>query len=144
MSTTPRRQLVTLAVLVASSPVLVACGSGSSTTVETHAPGTPYLTVSGTGNRTIRSVALPAKWSLVWKFSCTDPTTRRPFSVAVSIDGGPSHSITDQAGLEGGGYHPFTTGGSTTFTLTTSCGWSLLAGTAGTQTFPASTRTSAP
>ena len=144
MLTTRRRKLVTLAVVAASSPVLVACGSGSSTTVATHAPGTPYLTASGTGNRTIKSVALPAKWSLVWKFSCTDPTTRRPFGVAVSIDDGPSRSVTAQAGLAGGGYHPFTTGGSTTFTVTTSCGWSLLAGTAGTRTFPASSRTTAP
>jgi hypothetical protein len=100
--------------------------------------------MSGTGNRTTPSVALPAKWSLVWKFSCTDPTTRRPFGVAVSIDGGPSHSVTDQTGLEGGGYHPFTKGGPTTFTVTTSCNWNLLVGSAGTQTFPATTTTSAP
>ena len=102
------------------------------------------MTTSGTGNRTIPSVALPPRWTLVWKLACTDPTTRRPFVVSVSIDGGPSHSITDQTGLEGGGYHPFTMGISTTFTMTTSCGWNLLVGTAGTQTFPATTRTSAP
>ena len=143
MSTSRLKQTVPLAVLVVSSLALVACSSGSSATVDTHSPGTPYLTTSGTGNRTIPSVALPAKWSLVWKFSCTDPTTRRPFAVALSIDGGPFHTVTDQTGLDGGGYHAFTKGGPTTITVTTSCGWNLLVGTAGTQTFPATT-TSAP
>ena len=104
----------------------------------------PYLTKSGTGDTTISSVALPSKWSLVWKFSCTDPATRRPFVVAVSSDGGPSTTVTDQTGLEGGGYHPFTKAGTYTFTVTTTCDWSLLVGTAGTQTFPVTTHTSAP
>ncbi len=117
---------------------------GPSPTVDTHAPGAPYLTTAGTGNRTIASVALPARWSLVWKFSCTDPATRRPFGLAVSIDGGPSHSVTDQTGLEGGGNHLFTKGGPTTFTVTTTCGWNLLVGTAGTQTFPPTTTTGTP
>jgi hypothetical protein len=140
----PLRQVAPLAILTTASLVLAACSSSSSTTVDTHPPGVPYLTPSGVGDKTISSVKLPEKWSLVWKFSCANPRARRPFRVNVSSDSGPSNSITDQTGLEGGGYHPFTTGGITTFTVTTSCTWSLLVSTAGTQTFPTTTDKTTP
>ena len=144
MPTTMLRRVFPLAVLATASLVLAACSSSSTTTIDTHPPGEPYLTQSSVGDKTISSVALPQKWSLVWKFSCADPRTRRPFSVTVSLNGGPSKSITDQTGLEGGGYHAFAMGGSTTFTVTTSCNWSLLVSTAGTQTFPTTSYTSPP
>jgi hypothetical protein len=134
---------VPLAILIASSLVLAACSSNSSTTVGTHPHGVPYLTKSGSGDTTVSSVDLPSTWSLVWKFSCTNPTTRRPFAVAVS-SGGSSTTITRQTGLAGGGYHPFTKAGTYTFTVTTTCHWNLLVATAGTQTFPVTTHTSTP
>ena len=85
VSVTRLKRMVPLAAIVASSLVLAACASTSpSTTVDTHPHGVPYLTQSGSGDRTITSVPLPATWSLVWKFSCTDPTTRRSFVLAVS------------------------------------------------------------
>jgi hypothetical protein len=144
MSVTRLKRMVPLAAVVASSLVLAACASSSpSTTVDTHAHGVPYVTQSGSGDRTISSVSLPSTWSLVWKFSCTDPTTRRSFVVAVSADGRPPTTVTDQTGLEGGGYHPFTKAGDYTFTVTTSCSWNLLVATAGTETFPVTAHTSA-
>lgn len=144
MSVTRLKRMVPLAAVVASSLVLAACASSSpSTTVDTHAHGVPYVTQSGSGDRTISSVSLPSTWSLVWKFSCTDPTTRRSFVVAVSADGRPPTTVTDQTGLEGGGYHPFTKAGDYTFTVTTSCSWDLLVATAGTETFPETAHTSA-
>jgi hypothetical protein len=144
MTTIRWKRALPVAVLIASSLALAACSSSSSTPVGTHPRGVPYLTKSGSGNKTISSVDLPSTWSLVWKFSCTNPATRRPFTVAVSANGGPSTTVTHQTGLEGGGYHPFTKAGSYTFTVTTTCAWTLLVGTAGTQTFPVTTHTSTP
>lgn len=142
MSVTRLKRMVPLAAIVASSLVLADCASTSpSATVDTHPHGVPYLTQSGSGDRTITSVPLPATWSLVWKFSCTDPTTRRSFVLAVSAGGRPPTTVTDQTGLEGGGYHPFTEAGDYTFTVTTSCGWDLLVATAGTEAFPVSPHT---
>ena len=48
--------------------------------------------------------------------------------------GGSTTQVTNQNGLEGGGYHPFTTAGTYTFAVTTTCSWKVVVGTAGMQT----------
>jgi hypothetical protein len=139
MSARQPTRWVPLASFVICSMLLAACSSSSApATMTTHPKGLPYLSRVGTGDATLPPVAVPAAWSLVWHFSCTDPASPRPFALTATRTGGATTHVTDQAGLGGGGYHPFTAaGGIYTFTVTTTCGWQVLAGTPGTQTIPA-------
>ena len=141
MSAIRPKQLIPLAVLVALPLALSACSSGSSAPVTTHPPGVPYLSRSGTGNATLPALALPSRWTLIWRFSCTDPTSRRPFVLTATPSGGTTKQVTNQNGLEGGGYRPYTTAGTYTFAVTTTCSWKVVVGTAGEQTIPTSTPT---
>ncbi len=128
-----------LASLAVTTLGLAGCSSGPSGTATTHPPGVPYLSRSGTGDETLPQVALPAAWSLVWHFDCTDPNSRRSFVLTSTRSGGSTAKVTDQDGLEGSGYRPFHTAGDYTFAVTTTCSWQVLAGTAGTQTIPTAT-----
>jgi hypothetical protein len=128
-----------LAALAAGSVLLSACGSSPSATVTTHPAGVPYFSRAGSGNATLPQIALPSTWSLVWRFDCTDPSSRRPFVLTSTRSGGTTTQVTNQTGLEGGGYRPFHSAGEYTFAVTTSCHWQLLVGTTGTQTIPATT-----
>jgi hypothetical protein len=128
-----------VAVLAAGSVLLAACGSSPSTTVTTHPAGVPYFSRAGSGNATLPQIALPSTWSLVWRFDCTDPSSRRPFVLTSTRSGGTTTQVTNQTGLEGGGYRPFHSAGDYTFAVTTSCHWQLLVGTTGTQTIPTTT-----
>jgi len=139
MSAVRPTRTVLVAALAAGSLLLTACGSDSSTTVSTHPQGVPYFSRAGTGNATMPQLALPSTWSLVWRFNCTNPSSRRPFVLTSTRSGGSTTQITNQNGLEGGGYRPFHTAGDYTFAITTSCSWQLLVSTAGTQTIPTTT-----
>jgi len=130
---------VLLAAVAAGSVLLSACSQSSSTTVSTHPPGVPYFSRAGTGNATLPQIALPSTWSLVWRFDCTDPSTRRSFVLTSTRSGGSTTQVTDQTGLEGGGYRPFHTAGDYTFAVTTTCSWQVLVGTSGTETLPTTT-----
>jgi hypothetical protein len=136
MSAIRPKHLVPLAVLITCPLSLAACSSGSSAPVTTHPAGVPYLTRSGTGSETLPAVGLPSRWTLIWRFSCTNPTSRRPFVLTATPSGGSTKQVTNQNGLEGGGYHPFTTAGTYTFAVTTTCSWKVVVGTAGMQTIP--------
>ena len=139
MSAVRPTRTVLVAALAAGSLLLTACGSDSSTTVSTHPQGVPYFSRAGAGNATMPQLALPSTWSLVWRFNCTNPSSRRPFVLTSTRSGGSTTQITNQNGLEGGGYRPFHTAGDYTFAITTSCSWQLLVSTAGTQTIPTTT-----
>jgi len=128
-----------VAAFAAGSVLLSACGSSSSTTVSTHPPGVPYFSRTGVGNATLPQIALPSSWSLVWRFDCTNPSSRRPFVLTSTRSGGSTTQVTSQTGLEGGGYRPFHTSGDYTFAVTTTCHWKLFVGTTGTQTIPTTT-----
>jgi len=137
MSPIQPKRLALLATLAAGSLALTACGSSpSTTTVSTHPAGVPYLSRTGTGNATLPQIALPSTWTLVWRFNCTSPATRRSFLLTSTPSGGSTTQVTNQTGLEGGGYRPFHTSGNFTFAVTTTCSWQVLVGTAGTQTIP--------
>jgi len=141
MSVIRPTRLVLLAAIAAGSLGLSACSSNSSTTVSTHPAGVPYLSKSGTGNATLPSVDLPATWTLIWRFNCTNPASRRPFVLTATRSGGSTTQVTNQDGLEGGGYKPFHTAGTYTFAVTTTCGWQVVVGTAGMQTIATTTTT---
>jgi len=136
MSAIRSTRLIPLAALAACSVLVTACGSGSSSTVPTHPAGMPYLSRAGTGSATLPSIALPSRWSLVWHFNCSNPDSLRPFVLTSTPDGGKTTTVTDQTGLEGGGYRPSRTAGVFTFAVTTTCSWQVLAGTAEMQTIP--------
>lgn len=128
-----------LASFAALALLTAACSSNPTPAVTTHRAGTPYLSRTGTGDATLPSVTLPSSWSLVWHFACTDPVSRRPFVLTAGRASGTAVKVTDQAGLEGGGYRPFTSAGVYTFVVTTTCSWQVYVGTAGTQTIPSTT-----
>jgi hypothetical protein len=139
MSATRHTRTILAAALAAGSVLLSACGSNSSTPVSTHPAGVPYFSRVGTGNATLPQIALPSTWSLVWRFNCSNPSTRRSFVLMSTPSSGSTTQVTSQVGLEGGGFRPFHTAGDFTFAVTTTCGWHLLVGTAGTQTISPTT-----
>jgi|GEM_PF-1877328 len=136
-----RTRLAPLAAVIICSALLAACSADSTPApspapANTHAAGVPYLTRSGTGSATLPTIALPSKWTVVWHFSCTKPSTRRQFKLKATRSGAKATTVTNQTGLEGGGYHPFTTSGTYTFAVATTCSWKVLVGTAEMQTIP--------
>ncbi len=138
-----RARLAPLAAVIICSALLAACSADSAPApapapapASTHAAGVPYLTRSGTGNATLPTIALPSKWTIIWHFSCTKPSTRRQFKLTATRSGAKATTVTKQTGLEGGGYHPFTTSGTYTFAVATTCSWKVVVGTAEMQTIP--------
>ncbi len=136
MSSVRPTKLILVTSLAVASLALTACGSSTPAPATVHPAGVPYLSRAGTGDATLPQVALPGSWSLVWHFNCTDPASRRSFVLTATPSGGMTTQVTDQTGLEGGGYRPFRAAGDYTFVVTTTCGWNVLAGTAGTQVIP--------
>ncbi len=134
---------VQLASVVAVALLAAACSSTPKPAVTTHPVGSPYRSRTGTGNATLPPVSIPSAWALVWHFSCTNPVSRRSFVLTANRAKGAPVKVADQSGLEGGGYRPFTTGGVYTFVVTTTCGWQVYVGRAGTQTIPTTTSTEA-
>ncbi len=132
-------RLALLASFAVGSLALAGCSSNPSGTATTHPAGVPYFSRAGTGNETMPQIALPAAWTLLWHFDCTDPNSARSFVLTSTRSGGSATRITDQDGLEGSGYHPFHTAGDYTFTVTTTCTWRVVADTAGTETIPSTT-----
>ena len=106
----------TAATPLAKKPVPV-----TATTVPTH----QYLKTSGKGDKTIAAQALPAKWTVTWRFDCTKPTRKAPFQLATTETGQAATPIIKQDGLGGGGQQPFTTAGNYSFNITTTCNWNL-------------------
>jgi hypothetical protein len=139
MSAARSTRVIATAVLMACATALAACSSGSSAPVATHPAGVPYFSRTGTGTATLPQIALPSRWTLLWHFDCTDPASRRRFVLTSTPSSGTTTKVTDQTGLEGGGYRPFATAGDYTFAVTTTCSWHVLVGTAGMQTMPATT-----
>lgn len=139
MSAVRPTRTVLMAALAAGSVLLSACGSGASTTVPTNPAGVPYFSRSGSGSTTLPQIALPSTWSLVWRFACTNPTSRRPFVLTSTRSGDATVPVTKQSGLQGGGYRPFHKAGEYTFAVTTTCSWQIFVGTAGAQTIPSTT-----
>ena len=129
-------RLIALVAIATSSALVTACSSNPAPTVATHPPGLPYLSRAGTGAATLPSIALPSKWTLIWHFNCMNPASRRSFVLNSTPDGGKATMVTNQTGLEGGGYRPFTKSGVFTFAVSTTCSWRVLAGTAEMQTIP--------
>ena len=136
MSAIRPNQMFPAAALAACSLLMAACGSGSSAPVSTHPAGEPYLSRIGTGSATLPSIALPARSTLVWHFSCTNPSSRRSFVLTSTPDGGKATTVTNQTGLEGGGYRPLKTAGVFTFAVKTTCSWQVLLTTEGIDTIP--------
>ena len=90
------------------------------------APAKVYLQRSGTGNRALPAVSLPAKWTVIWRFDCQNAAKQRgTFVLRSSEQGHWAVKLTDQTGLGGGGQKPFTTAGRYGFGINTACGWDL-------------------
>jgi predicted secreted Zn-dependent protease len=64
-----------------------------------------YLQQSGKGNKVLRSVALPSKWYLTWRFDCG--TKKGDFVLTSTRKGHPSLTVARQGpDLGGGGQQP--------------------------------------
>jgi hypothetical protein len=120
----PRTTVLFFASLLVALGVAVAACSSNSTSATT---ADSVVQQSGTGNKTIGSVALPKKWTVTWKFTCTNPVTARQFVLTATNANG-AIDITDQTGLGGGGTKDYTQTGTFDFAITTSCGWHLSTG----------------
>ncbi len=117
--------MVVVAVLVPMGVTGAACGSGS--TSPTTVPPKP-IHRSGTGSATVSKVTLPNKWTVTWHFDCTHPVAPGRFELVATQQGGSPGTVTDQTGLGGGGSKAYADGGTFTFSITTPCTWSLVAG----------------
>jgi len=131
----------------ASTSTTKATGStvgGASTT--TIAVAKSYLEASGTGNKMLASVVLPAAWTVSWTFDCKTPSTTGTFLLTSAKVGGTPVNVTKQTGLGGGGHKPYSTSGSYQFAVTSACGWKVNVATTPNSptTSSASTTTSAP
>ncbi len=124
---------VAIVAVVMSGSGLSGCGGSSASTTTTTPTTTSgvYLRLSGHSNRTTAPLALPKQWTVAWHFECAS-TSPGPFRLTAAFRGGTTETLTDQSGLGGGGYKPFSTPGTVTFSITTSCPWNLKVGAPGT------------
>ncbi len=115
-----------------SAGVLAVLGFGFASCSSNSPSVTTDSTVhqSGTTSKTISSVDLPKKWTVTWRFNCTNPVTARRFSLTATKSGGSPISITDQTGLGGGGTKTYAQTGTFDFAITTTCTWNLDVGPA--------------
>ncbi len=126
------------AVTVALFATVVALGGSASATttsssralitrspaaVTSTAAGTKYyLQQSGTGNKVLRSVALPSKWYLTWRFDCG--TKKGDFVLTSTRKGQSPLTVAHQGpGLGGGGQKPYKKAGTYKFAIKTTCSW---------------------
>ncbi len=116
-----------LALLALLALTLTACSSNSSSPTTTVS-SKPVIQQSGTGSKTLGSVTLSAKWTVTWKFNCTNPVTASRFVLTATKSSGSPISITDQTGLGGGGTKAYTKTGTFAFAVATSCSWNVLVG----------------
>ena len=125
---TNRRERVTTllsaTLLAALGITFAACSSNSTSAITTDA----VVHQSGTGNKTISSVQLPKKWTVTWRFNCTNPVSARRFVLTATKAGATPIGITDQTGLGGGGTKVYTETGTFDFAITTTCTWTLSIG----------------
>ena len=113
----------------------------SAAIVSTTAPKY-YLQKSGTGNKVLSSVTLPAKWYLIWRFDCG--VKRGNFQLTSTKTGQSSLSVADQTGLGGGGQRPYTKAGTYKFAMKTACSWKVTAASSPPVVANSTTTTTAP
>jgi len=125
---TARRHTATLLLAVGLLALLgitlAACSSNSTSATTADA----VVHQSGTSNKTIASVDLPKKWTVTWRFNCTNPGTARPFALTATKVGSPPIGIAGQTGLGGGGTKVYSETGTFDFAITTTCSWTLSVG----------------
>jgi hypothetical protein len=97
------------------------------------APTKPLLGKSGTGDEALGSVALPAGWTVSWGFQCPD-SKKGTFVLTETAAGAKAVTVTNQTGLGGNGHKPYTTSGTYSFAVTTTCGWQVNVGSTATAT----------
>lgn len=111
----------------ASTSKAPATTSPKSGAPSTTIPPKAYLTRSGTGDKSFSTSGLPSKWMATWRFDCTHPVRKANFTLDVGVTGGHAVRVTSQTGLGGGGQHPYTSGGSYHFSVSTTCNWDVTA-----------------
>jgi hypothetical protein len=106
--------------------VLAAGASPASAASKPAAPAKPILRWAGAGNEASGHVLLPAKWTVIWHFSCKGATHGKPFAM-VARSQKPRHliQIIAQNGLGGGGQKSYAAAGMYVFSVTTACDWDL-------------------
>jgi hypothetical protein len=114
----------------------------SRTAAVTSAPTKYYLQKSGTGNRVLSPVVLPAKWYLLWTFNCG--AKRGTFKLTSTKKGQSLVTVSNQTGLGGGGQRPFTKSGTYKFAMETACTWKVSAASAPPIVAKSTTTTTAP
>jgi hypothetical protein len=125
--TTRRRTaplLLAVGLLALLGVTLAACSSNSTSATTADA----VIHQSGTSNKTIASVDLPKKWTVTWRFNCTNPVTARPFALTATKAGSSPIGIAGQTGLGGGGTKVYSQTGTFDFAITTTCSWTLSVG----------------
>ena len=113
----------------------------SAAAVTTTAPKY-YLQKAGTGSKVLSTVALPAKWYLIWRFDCG--VKRGTFVLTSTKTGQSALSVADQTGLGGGGQRPYTKAGTYKFAMKTTCSWKVTAASSIPAVASSTTTTTAP
>ena len=85
------------------------------------------ISKSGTTDGTLGPVVLPAAWTVSWSFECPN-SKKGTFVLSATAVGGLPVTVTNQTGLGGGGHKPYTTSGSYSFAVKTTCAWNVKAG----------------
>ncbi len=135
------RRVAATVTLVLMATLVEACGSSSPSSAPTS--NKPFVQQSGTGDKVISSVVLPSKWTVTWQFTCENPATARPFALTATKQATSPITVTDQTGLGGGGHKPYTTSGTYSFGVTTTCNWKLTVGPTPSSTATSTSTTSA-
>jgi hypothetical protein len=90
-------------------------------------PGTILLDVSGTGNSTTATIAVPTNWEIDYIYDCTGAGGRGPFSIAVNRGGGSSDTAVSVVG-DGGGDAVLQRDrrGTVSLEIGTACDWEVI------------------
>lgn len=129
------KTVLAVSALALSASVLGACSSASgpshhaanrhAATETSSAKAKTYVVETGTGNKTLPSVTLPASWTVNWSFDCQDSPTKKTFVLTSTKVGAHAATVTDQTGLGGGGNKPYAVPGKYHFAIATACGWKV-------------------
>lgn len=111
---------------VGSSDDKQAPSQSAATVTPMQTPQT-FLTLSGSGSKSTRTITVPSEWSLGWRYDCSNFGQQGNFVVSVyNSDGSPSSASTvNQLGSRGSDTDFYHTGGSVYLVINSECRWAI-------------------
>jgi hypothetical protein len=115
------------ATVVFATLALIPSACSGSDSGATSTPTRPSLHLTGTGDKSSTRIALPAKWTATWHFTCRGAEKGEPFALTAASTSRPDRRINviRQSGLSGGGQKDYATRGTYVFSVATPCDWTL-------------------